>query len=156
MIQKLFRIEESKLSVISALEMFNLVLANTNQTNSLVYIFSQASLHEFLFSKFDLIKENSETVEYYVQLLKTIIMKMSNGNASLIKLFCNNRYASFPLLSHVSYLATQHPEELVRVTAQQCVLLLIQLLNIKNVGCGYLSELQMAVLFYELTQQLQQ
>lgn len=73
---------------------------------------------------------------------------MSNGNPSLIKMFCNNRYASFPLLCQVCYLATQSPEELVRVTAKQCVLLLINLLNEKRVGCGYLVEVQMAVFFY--------
>lgn len=75
-------------------------------------------------------------------------MKISNGQASLIKMFCNNRYCSFPLLTQVSYLATQSREELVRVTAQQCVLLLIQLLNSKQIGRGYLAEIQMAVFYH--------
>jgi hypothetical protein len=66
-------------------------------------------------------------------------MKINNGQASLIKMFCNNRYCSFPLLTQVCYLATQSKEELVRVTAQQCVLLLIQLLNSKQIGRGYLA-----------------
>jgi hypothetical protein len=75
-------------------------------------------------------------------------MKMSNGHPSLIKLFCNNRYSSFPLLFQITYLAVNAHEELVKITAQQCVLLLINLLNKKKVGCGYLSEIQMAVFYH--------
>lgn len=111
--------------------MFNLLLANTSQLNNLVYIFSQPSLHEYLFDRFNIFKENAESVEYYIQLLKTIIMKISiHKNNSLIKLFCNNRYPSFPLLTMVTLLGTSLTREvLVKVTAHQCVLLLIALIN---------------------------
>ncbi len=76
---------------------------------------------------------------------------MTNGNSSLIKIFCNNRYPSFPLLSKVTVLAASSKEELIKITAQQCLLLLVQLLNKKNVGRGYLAELQMVVFYHELT-----
>ena len=89
-------------------------------------------------------------MEYYIQLLKTVILKM-RGHASLIKLFCNNRYSSFPLLYQVTYLAVCAQEELVKITAQQCVLLLVNLLNSRGVGRGYLCELQMAVFYHEVT-----
>ena len=73
---------------------------------------------------------------------------MSHGQTSLIKLFCNNRYASFPLLGQTTLLAIYAEEELVRVTAQQCVLMLIGLLAKKKVGEGYLVETQMAVFYH--------
>ena len=86
-----------------------------------------------------------------MQLLKAIIMKMINGHSSLIKLFCNNRYSSFPLLCQITFLAVHAQEQLVKITAQQCVLLLINLLTLKKTGCGYLAEIQMGVFFHELT-----
>lgn len=140
------------------LELFNLILANTSQTNSLAYIFSQPSLHEYLFEGFDVegsqVQGQGEAVEYYVQLLKTIILKINNGHNSFIKLFCNNRYFSFPLLCQTCFLATHASEELVRVTARQCVLVLVGLLVRKKVGEGYLVEGQMAVFYHEITMQL--
>lgn len=96
-------------------------------------------------------------MEYYVQLLKTIILKISHGNSSLIKLFCNNRYSSFPLLSMAVTLASAYnKEELVKVTASQCVLQLIAIINEKRVGKGYLTDLQMVIFYYELTCRLRQ
>ena len=92
------------------LELFNLILANTSQTNSLVYIFSQASLHEYLFETFKVEESNGEVVEYYIQLLKTIVYKINNGHGSLIKLFCNNKYSSFPLLCQTTFLAIHAAE----------------------------------------------
>jgi len=48
----------------------------------------------------------------------------------MVKLFCNSRFAHFPLLTTVAVLGIeQDAEELVRVTANQCLLLLIGLLN---------------------------
>lgn len=53
----------------------------------------------------------------------------------MIKLFCNSRFPHFPLLTVVTILGVdQEMEELVRVTANQCVLLLIELLNEAQVG----------------------
>lgn len=136
---------------LEVLEIFNLLLSNSSKQPQLVFIFSQSSLHEFLFCKFNIDKESSEAVEYYVQLLKTTILKLSSPDThSLIKLFCNNRYPHFPLLTTVAALAVSpEQEELVRVTANQCVLLLIKLINATGVGFEYLSELQMVVYYYE-------
>jgi hypothetical protein len=39
-------------------------------------------------------------------------------------------------------------DELVKITAQQCVLLLINLINSTKTGLVYLNELQMVVYFY--------
>lgn len=81
----------------------------------------------------------------------------SQGNNSLIKLFCNTRYPSFPLFSAVVTLASaDHKEELVRVTARQCLLQLTALINEKQVGRGYLTDLQMAVFLYEFTSSMQE
>ena len=154
LIQKLFGAEGGRLGAITVLELFNLILANTSQVDSLVYIYSQPSLHQYLFEGFRIDEQPAETVEYYVQLLKTLIMKMNHGHPSLIKLFCNNRYACFPLLCQVTFLAIHAQEELVLVTAQQCVLMLVSLLASKKVGEGYLVEAQMAAFYHELTLQL--
>jgi hypothetical protein len=132
------------------LEIFNLLLSNSSKQPQLVFIFSQSALHEFLFTKFLIEKEATEAIEYYVQLLKTIILKISSPEThSLIKLFCNNRYPHFPLLTIVATLAVSYEqEELVRVTANQCVLLLINLMNQTQIGLEYLSELQMVVYYH--------
>jgi hypothetical protein len=50
-IQKLFGAEGDKLGTTVVLELFNLLLANTHKTDTLVFIFSQHSLHQFLFEK---------------------------------------------------------------------------------------------------------
>lgn len=116
--------------IVSILEIFHLLLANTNEQDKLVFLFSQSTLHEFLFERIDIITESIDSIEYYVQLLKTIVLKLSNGNNSLIKLFCNNRYPSFPLLTAIVTLATYfQKEELVKVTAQQCLLELTGIIN---------------------------
>jgi hypothetical protein len=80
-------------------------------------------------------------------------MKLSqHGNASLIKLFCNNRFVTFPLLTVATILSTKLMSEvLVRVTAQQCVLLLLNLINTKGVGKAYLQEMQILVFYHEIT-----
>jgi hypothetical protein len=104
------------------------------------------------------LSESGEAVEYYVQLLKTIVLKISTqGNNSLIKLFCNSRYSSFPLFSVVVTLASADlKEELVTVTARQCLLQLAALINEKQVGRGFLTDLQMAVFLYEFTTKMQE
>jgi hypothetical protein len=124
-------------------------LANTTKESDLVYIFSQPILHEYLFEKFKIFKEGPEPIEYYIQLLKTMIMKMSNGKDELLKLFCNGRFPAFPLLTVVTVLGIDNTHEyLVRVTAHQCLLLLINLINEKQTGRAYLTELQMVVFYY--------
>lgn len=151
--QKLFGAATKHLPVVTLLEIFNLLLANTSQQESLVFIFSQGCVHDFLFERVSVFSEGTEAVEYYVQLLKTIVLKISiHGNNSLIKLFCNSRYPSFPLLSSVVAIASAGlKEELVTVTARQCLLQLAALINEKQVGKGYLADLQMAVFLYEFT-----
>jgi hypothetical protein len=157
-VQKLFGSTARHLPVVVLLEIFHLLLANTTQPNNLVFIFSQGCVHDFLFERFGGFAEGVEAVEYYVQLLKTIVLKISaQGNNSLIKLFCNSRYPSFPLFSAVVTLASSdHREELVRVTARQCLLQLTALINEKQVGRGYLTDLQMVVFLYEFTSSMQE
>jgi hypothetical protein len=78
-----------------------------------------------------------------------MIMKMSNAKDKLIKLFCNSRFPTFPLLTVVTVLGIDRTHEyLVRVTAHQCVLLLINLINDKQTGKRYLTELQIVVFYY--------
>jgi hypothetical protein len=43
---------------------------------------------------------------------------------------------------------------MVKITAQQCVLLLINLINTKKTGLVYLNELQIVIFFHELTSQM--
>jgi hypothetical protein len=135
---------------------FNLLLANSSKSGHLVYIFSQPTLHDFLFERINIERESEETVEYFVQLLKTLILKVSGvENKSMIKLFCNGRFPHFPLLTTVVMLGVDlRHEELVRVTASQCVLLLIKLLNDTHLGLEYLSEIQMVIYFHELLDSL--
>ena len=58
------------------LENLNLLLVNTRLSSELVYFLSQNCLHEYLFGN-NIMAQNGEFIEYYVQLLKTILMKIS-------------------------------------------------------------------------------
>ena len=138
------------------LETFNLLLANSGKPGHLVYLFSQPTLHDFLFDRIQYEREDSETIEYYVQLLKTITLKLSSPeHRSMIKLFCNSRAPHFPLLTVSLILgAEQKLEELVRVTANQCVLLLIGAVNDTEIGLEYLSEIQFMVYFHSFVDSL--
>lgn len=133
-----------------------MLLSNTSKQSDLVYIFSQPILHEYLFEKFNIYRENGDAIEYYIQLLKTIILKISTtDNQTLLKLFCNNRFPSFPLLAVVTILGTNLSKEvLVKITAHQCVLLLISLMIKNKTGLSYLVDLQMIVFYFELTREL--
>ena len=92
-------------------------------------------------------------MEYLVQLLKAIVMRMQGGGKSLIKMFVNNRHPNFPLLTAATTLAVNPKHDpLVRVTARQCVLLLAALLDQKDIGRNYLGDVQMVVFYYSLTQ----
>lgn len=139
-LQRLFSSPKS-LSSLTVLQLFHLLISNTNASNDLVYIFSQPIVHEWLFEKFNIYKEREEAIEYYVQLLKTIIMKAGGeDNHFLIRLFCNKRFPTFPLLTAPTILAVSPKvDELVRITAQQCVLLLINLINTARTGLVYLN-----------------
>lgn len=67
-------------------------------------------------------------------------------------MFCNKRFPTFPLLTTATILGVnQSCDELVRITAQQCILILINLINRHKTGLVYLNELQIIVFFYELT-----
>jgi hypothetical protein len=156
-VQRLFGVTARHLPTVVLLEIFHLLLANTAQQNGLVFIFSQGCVHEFLFERFVVFTEGVDAVEYYVQLLKTIVLKISShGNNSLIKLFCNSRYPSFPLLTAVATLASADlKEELVTVTARQCLLQLAALINEKQIGRGFLTDLQMVVFLHEFTSGMQ-
>lgn len=57
-------------------------------------------------------------------------MKISEHeeNKSLIKMFCNNKYPNFPLLTYTTILASD-TNELIKVTAQQCILILVGMIN---------------------------
>lgn len=115
-------------------------MTNTKAEQELVYMLSQNVLHEYLFSS-SILKRDSEFVEYYVQLLKTILMKISEHeqNKSLLRMFCNNKYPNFPLLTYSTILACD-ANELIRVTAQQCILILVGMINEKKLYEMYLSE----------------
>lgn len=79
-------------------------------------------------------------------------MKISENedNKSLIKLFCNNKYPTFPILTNSTLLATD-PNELVKVTAQQCVLIIIGMINAQQLFTTYLYEMPMLVLFAKIS-----
>lgn len=135
----------------AALECLHLLLANTSKENELVYCLSQPTLHQFLFQVFDYRKEEPEALEYYVQLLKAILIKMGDKQPALLQLFCNSRFPSFPLLSACACIATLPAcDELVRVTAQQGVLLLANLCDRLSTATAYFHELQMLVFYVEL------
>lgn len=100
------------MDTLDILETFNLLLANSNKLQQLVFIFSQPALHEFLFQKITIDKDHTDVIEYYSQLLKSIVLKISaNGNHSLIKLFCNNRFPHFPLLTTITVIAVDTQQE---------------------------------------------
>ena len=48
----------------------------------------------------------------------------------------------------VTLASAYNKEELVKVTASQCVLQLIAIINEKRVGKGYLTDLQMVIFYY--------
>lgn len=66
-----------RVDILYVLECLNLLLANCYITSDLVYVLSQGAVHEFLFNRVDLLRESADAVEYYVQLLKAIIMRLS-------------------------------------------------------------------------------
>ena len=137
------------------LQCFHLILANSTQLETLVYLFSLPALHSFLLTSLNW--QEDDTVEYLVQLLKSIIMRMQGASKSLIKMFINSRHPSFPLLTAATTLAT-HPlhDQLVTITARQCVLLLVGVLDEKDVARNYLSDLQMMVFFHQITIEINQ
>lgn len=98
-----------------------------------------------------MLARDGDFIEYYVQLLKTILMKITEKeeNRSLIKMFCNNKYPTFPLFTYCTILACD-PNELIRVTAQQCVLILVIAINETNTYSIYLSEPPMLVFIVRL------
>lgn len=132
------------------LENLNLLLANTKIPSELVYFLSQTCLHTYLFGE-GVLGQGGEFIEYYIQLLKTILLKISENeeNRSFIKLFCNNKYPSFPILNNCSILASDN-NELVRVTAQQCVLIIVGMLNERQQYTGYLCEMPMLSFFAQV------
>jgi hypothetical protein len=80
-------------------------------------------------------------IEYYIQLIKTILMKISENpdNRLLIRMFCNTKYPNFPLLTYISILAAD-TNELIGVTAQQCILILVDMINENKMYSIYLCE----------------
>lgn len=47
-------------------------------------------------------------------------------------MFCNSKYPTFPIFTYVTLLAIDK-NELIRVTAQQCILILLRILNEKQI-----------------------
>lgn len=79
------------------------------------------------------------------------------NNSSLLKLFCNSKYSSFPLLTNCLILSIKinvPKEELVRVTAQHCLLEIIHIINKKKLGQHYLVNLHIIIIYYEVIQEL--
>ena len=73
-------------------------------------------------------------------------------NQSLLKVFYNSKYPSFPLMVNCTFLATSSSEQLVKVTARQCVLVLIGLLKEKGMN-AYLNELPMMIFYAKIIEQ---
>jgi hypothetical protein len=96
-------------------------------------------MHDYLFGS-NVFGCNAEFVEYYVQLMKTILMRISEHqcNRFLIRMFCNERYPTFPLLTNATILAVS-ANELIKVTAQQCILIIVGLINEQQIHTRYLS-----------------
>ena len=114
--------------------------------------FLQPSLHAYLFT--NSLQKDSEYIEYLAQLFKTILMKLNEPKLSinLIQLFYNTKYHNFPIFPHCALLATSS-NELVKVTAQQCILLLIALCNRKELLNNFLGELPMFYMLLRLVQE---
>jgi hypothetical protein len=64
-------------------------------------------------------------------------------------MFCNTKYPNFPLLTFTTILAGDF-NELIKVTAQQCILILVSMINEKKIYSIYLSEPPMLVFVVRL------
>jgi len=58
------------------------------------------------------------------------------------------------LFTACTLLGNYGKEELVRITAHQCVLLMIGLMDSNGVGLKYLVDLQIIVFYFELTKDI--
>lgn len=97
------------------------------------------------------LENDDEYIEYLSQLFKTIIMRIKESERSvdLIYLFYNTKFPNFPLFSYSTLLAI-NKSELVRVTSQQCVLLIINMFSQKKLNSNFLAELPMLMMVYQL------
>jgi hypothetical protein len=83
--------------------------------------------------------------------MKTILIKISSPeeNRLFIRLFCNDKYPTFPMLTYITIIAGD-PNELIKVTAQQCILILVNMINENKIYSVHLSEPPMLVFIVRL------
>ncbi|CAD8086309.1 unnamed protein product [Paramecium sonneborni] len=98
------------------IERMSMIISNLQNPLNLNYVLSNPVLHEFINHNYDF--SNPEIVDYYVNFLKTIAIRINRDN---LNLYFNQRYCSFPLLWQAQKFIN-YPDELVKSTVQNIIL----------------------------------
>ncbi|CAD8084555.1 unnamed protein product [Paramecium sonneborni] len=103
------------------IEKMSMIITNLQNPLNLNYVLSNPVLHEFINYNYDF--SIPETVDYYVNFLKTIAIRINRDN---FYLYFNQRYCTFPLLWQAQKFIN-YPDELVKNTVQNIILSLSKL-----------------------------
>ncbi|CAD8077700.1 unnamed protein product [Paramecium primaurelia] len=103
------------------IERLSMIITNLQNPLNLNYVLSNPVLHEFINYNYDF--NNPEIVDYYVNFLKTIAIRINRDN---FYLYFNQRYCTFPLLWQAQKFIN-YPDELVKNTIQNIILSLSKL-----------------------------
>ncbi|CAD8174859.1 unnamed protein product [Paramecium pentaurelia] len=103
------------------IERMSMIITNLQNPLNLNYVLSNPVLHEFINYNYDF--NNPEIVDYYVNFLKTIAIRINRDN---FYLYFNQRYCTFPLLWQAQKFIN-YPDQLVKNTIQNIVLSLSKL-----------------------------
>ncbi|CAD8172307.1 unnamed protein product [Paramecium octaurelia] len=103
------------------IERTSMVITNLQNPLNINYVLSNPALHDFINHNYDF--NNPEIVDYYVNFLKTIAIRINREN---FYLYFNQRYCTFPLLWQAQKFI-DYPDELVKNTSQNIVLSLSKL-----------------------------
>ncbi|CAK80861.1 unnamed protein product (macronuclear) [Paramecium tetraurelia] len=103
------------------IERMSMIITNLQNPLNLNYVLSNPVLHDFINFNYDF--NIPEIVDYYVNFLKTIAIRINRDN---FYLYFNQRYCTFPLLWQAQKFIN-YPDQLVKNTIQNIVLSLSKL-----------------------------
>ncbi|CAD8156669.1 unnamed protein product [Paramecium octaurelia] len=102
------------------------IISNLKQPLNITYLLSNSVLNDFVIHQYDF--SNQEMVDYYVNFLKIIAIRIDREN---IFLYFNFRYPSFPLLWEAQKFIN-YPDVLVSNTIKVIILSLSKLFNLSQ------------------------
>lgn len=101
------------------------MLIQNIQTNTRVfYLLGNPFLNQLISHEFDFAKDD-ELVDYYVNLLKSLSIKLTSET---VNFFFNDKLKTFPLY-HQAIMFFNHKEQLVRTSVQSITLTLFNIQN---------------------------